>query len=176
MTNNIKQTGRYLLITLITIVVYGFILYLVFTWLAGYSLLHAYIGNLAIIVAVLVIDGYGLKMLESEKFVLRMQKEKDPEKIYRNLQLGLNSVGSFKSDLYMFYIFILVFSQVIELNPTLIGENFSRFVHANNYSILFLIAFDMLIRQLTSDRERMKNILERLRESLMENQDQRPEI
>ena len=171
MINKIIQISRYLLFTLINLVIYGFVLYGVFLWLSAYSFLCAYLGNLALIISILAADEYTFKILQSEKFVTRMKKEKNPDENYRFLQLGLDSVGSFKSDLYLFYVFILIGSQIIEFNPALVGENLGNFILANNYSILLLIAFDMLIRQFSNDRKKTKKILAKLKESLTYNQD-----
>jgi hypothetical protein len=111
------------------------------------------------------------KTFQSKKFLARIRKENDPEKTYRSLVSGLGIASSFKADLYLFYVFILVFSQIIELNPALASDNFGYFVSANNYSILFLIAIDMLIRQYSKDRERLKNISEKFKEMFSENQE-----
>ena len=170
MNKKLKQITTYTLFSFITNVVYGFILYFVFTWLSGYSQLYAYMGNLVLIIAVLAMDEYTLKMLQSEKFVTKLKQEKDPEKSYRFIQQALNNIGSFKADLYLFYVIVLVVSQVVQFYPTLVGENLVNFILANNYSILFLIAFDALIGQFSKDRTKMKNILEKLKQSLDENQ------
>jgi hypothetical protein len=153
------------------IVVYGLISFLVFTWLAGYSLLHASIGNLVLIVLVLAIDEYMIKAFQSEKLIMRIKMENDPEKTYRSLQSGLNIAGSFKADLYLFYVIVLIFSQIIDFDPALVNENFGNFISANNYSILFLIAIDMLIGQYSKDRARLKKISEKFKEAFTKNQE-----
>ena len=172
MLNKIKQISAYLLFSLISIVVYGLILYLVFSWLVGYSILHAYIGNLALIILTLAIDEYYMKkLMKSDELIIQMMKGEDSKKKYRSIQRGLNNVGSFKADVYLFYILILVFSQIIEYRPALVGESLGAFFHVNSYSILLLLAFDTLAGQYSKDRERMKTILDRIEKSLPETQD-----
>jgi len=168
---NIIRLSRYILCALIANAAYGVLLYFVFTWLAGYSLLYAYLGNLALIILILAIDEYTHKILQSEKFIMKLKKEKDPEKSYRSLEWGLSNFGSFKTDLYLFYVFILVFSQIIEFHPSLVGDNLGGFIRANSYSILFFIAFDTLLGQYSKDRKRMKEILATIKKSLDEIQD-----
>jgi hypothetical protein len=77
---------------------------------------------------------------------------------------------SFKTLIYLLYLFILIASQIIDFNPDLIGENLVNFIQANNYSILFLLAFDTLIGQFSKDKERMKKIAEKLKEDSSEDE------
>ena len=168
MLKKIKQTGKNLLFSLLCIAVYGIVLYFVFTWLAGYSLLFAYLGNLALIVLVLAIDEHMVKIMQSDKFVMQLKKEKDPEKSYHTLQFHLDNFSSFKTDLYVFYILILVVSQIMEFHIVPVNENLGNFILANSYSIILLIALDMLIRQFTNDRARMKKISEMLKRKISE--------
>jgi len=173
MSNKIKRIGKHLFYILWSNVLYGLLLYFVFTWLAGYSLLYAYFWNLALIILGLAIDAYLLQMLQSKKIIMQLKEEKDAEKNYRLIQWIMDSFVSFKTILYLFYVVILIVSQVISINPTLVGENISNFIMANNYSILFLIAFDMLLSQFTKDKERMKEISENLKKSLAEKEEEK---
>jgi len=110
------------------------------------------------------------KFYESKKLVAMLTKEKDIEKNYRLIRLQLDSFVSFKTVLYIFYIFILVFSQILDFYPELIGGNIGNFVNANSYSILLLIAFDQVIGQFSKDRERTAKISSKLEKELFENQ------
>lgn len=129
-----------------------------FKRLAGYSLLYAHFGNLALIVVGLAIDEYMYKMLQSKKLVAQLKQEKDMETNYRLIQWIMDNFVSFKSILYLFYIIILVVSKIIDFNPELLGDDIGSFIRANDYSILFLLAFDTLISQFTKDRTRMKKV------------------
>ncbi|MCL2146903.1 MAG: hypothetical protein FWH52_03750 [Synergistaceae bacterium] len=165
MSNNKKI--RTFLFSLIYIAIYGFVSYSVFTWLFEYSRLFAYLGNLALIIIVLAMDELTLKMIQSEKYITQIMKdENDPREKFNSLQMGLNNSFSFKTDLHLFYVFILIASQIIELYPTLVGEKLGNFIFANNYSILLLIAFDTLVSQFSKDRERIDKILELFKKSM----------
>ena len=171
MPNKIKQIGKFLLFFLWSNAIYGLSVYFVFTWLAKHSLLSAYFGNLVLIILGLAIDLYMYKTLQPKKFVTELKAERGAKKTYNAIQWGLGNYVSFKTTLYLFYVVILILSQVIVFHSTFLGENVSSFVMANNYSILFLIAVDMLIKQFSEDRERMKAISETLRKSLTENEE-----
>ncbi len=171
MLNKIIQISKFILYDLIFLVLYGIILYFVFTWLAGYSLLYAYLGNIALILLVLVVDEYMIKLFQSKDIAIRLMKEENKEKTYNSIQGLLDSLISFKTELYLFYVFILIFSQIIDFSPTLVNENISSFILANSYSILLLIAFDRIIQNFSNDRKRMKKISENLKKSLDESKD-----
>ena len=171
MSKRIKQLSKQLLISLITIVVYGLVLYLVCTWLAGYSLLYAYLGNLALIIIVLTLDELTLKMFQSEKRVEQVMSTDDAEKTYHQVQLGLENFVTFKTELYLFYVLVLIFSQIIDLAPLAVGEDLGTFFHINGYSILLLLAIDMFIGQFSKDKDRLNRILDRFKGYLTKNQD-----
>ena len=171
MLHKIKKLGKYLITTCLANVVLGLVLYYGFTFLGRFSQLYAYLWNFAVIVIVLVSDELTIKSLESEKLFAKIRREKNPGKVVKSLEHSLNSLGSFKGDLYLFYIFILVFSQIIELAPDFVGESLGHFISANSYSILLLIAFDTLIKQYTEDRERMKRMLAKLKKAIGDGQD-----
>ena len=171
MKEKIKRILKFIFFFIYTNVIYGLIVYFVFTWLAGYSMLAGYFGNLALIIIGLGIDAYMYKMLESKKLVQELKEEKNPEKGYRYIQNLLDNYVSFKTSLYLFYVIILVLSQIIVFYPTLFSENISHFIMANNYSILLLIAFDMLSSQFSKDKVRKKVIAENLERALSEDED-----
>ena len=54
MSEKIKKIVKYVLYALTSNVIYGLLLFFVFTRLAGYSLLYAYLGNLALIIIGLI--------------------------------------------------------------------------------------------------------------------------
>ena len=172
MAGKIKKIGRYAIYLIGSNAIYGVMVYHVFTWLSGYSLVLAYFGNLAMIVLGLSIDEYALKMLQSEKLAMQVKEEKDSEINYRMIEGIMSSFISFKTALYLFYIFILLFSQIVKFYPTIVGENMRNFIGANDYSILFLLAFDTIIANFTKDRQRMEKIYDEFKKSLAENQEQ----
>jgi len=173
MSNKIKKILKYLSYILASNIIFGCIIYFTYTWLVGFSLLYAYLGNLALIILGLILDELAFKTYQSEKFVTAVKKEhrKEIEKNYRIIQWQMDNFVSFKATLYMFYVLILIFSQIIEFYPTLVGENLENFILANSYSILLLIAFDQIIGQFSKDRRKAKDILVKLKKDLFENQD-----
>jgi hypothetical protein len=149
------------------------ILYYVFTWLVGYSLVHAYLWNLAFLVFALVIDEYMLKMFQSKKLVMQLKKEKNAEKNFRFIQWMIDSFVSFKTILYVFYAFVLIVSQIIEFSSAsvVITGDLENFILMTKYNILLLIAFDMIIGHFSKDKERTKNISAKLKKNMVDNQD-----
>ncbi|MDR3063560.1 MAG: hypothetical protein LBU40_05410 [Methanobrevibacter sp.] len=171
MLKKIIYRRKYLLAELLGTVIYGVVLYFTFTWLAGYSPLYAYFGNLMLMILFFVMEEYSIRMLESESTFKKISERKDRKKVYQSIQDGINNNISFKTILYLFYVFILILSQIIDNNPTLVSENLANFILSNNYSILLLIALDMLIGQVSKERERMKKLSAKLKESFTKNQD-----
>ena len=114
--------------------------------------MHAYFGNLTLIVLALVVDEIILKsyhsMIRSEKYAEQLVK--DPF-----FRFSLDAFVSFKTILYLFYILILIVSQMAEFNPTMLSGDLESFISANKYSILLLIAVDRLISQFPKDREKI---------------------
>ena len=166
MKEKFKRIVKFVLFFIYSNVIYGLIVYFVFTWLAGYSLLVGYFGNLALIIIGLVLDANIHKTLQSKKLEQQLMSEKNPEQSYRHLQFTVDNYVSFKTTLYLFYVIILIFAQIIVFYPTLLNENVSHFITANNYSILLLIAFDMLAGQFSKDKERKKAMSENLNSSM----------
>lgn len=167
----IIKRSKYLFYSLFFIIIYGFILYFTFTWLAGYSLIYAYLGNLTILILLLTADEYTIRMLQSKDLDMELMKSKTGKKTYSSIQWSLDNIVSFKTELYLFYIFILIASQIIDFDPTLVDDNLTNFILANNYSVLVLLAFDMLIIQFSKDKERIKKISTKFKKHLNENQD-----
>ena len=171
MLEKIMQIGKNLLFSLFSIVILGVVIYFFTSWLTGYSLLYAYIGNLLLIIFILIADELMQVYMQSDKFVMQMKKEKDIMKKYRSIQFGLENFVSFKTDLYLFYIIILIGSEIVNFYPTLASDNFSNFFLINRYNILLLFAFDSLIEKISENKEKMKKISAKLKKSLTENQE-----
>jgi hypothetical protein len=106
--------------------------------------------------------------MRSDKTIMLMKDKFGSEKTVSMLTGGFIT---FKTLIYLLYMFILIASQVIDFNPDLLSDNLVNFIQANNYSILFLLAFDTLIRQISKDRERMKKIAKKLKEDSSEDVD-----
>ena len=113
MSKKIIQIIKNLLYALISNIIFSFILYGTYTWLAGYSLLYAYLGNIALIIFALVLDEFTLKSIQSaiqsKKLVTKM--DKDASLLFMDVFI------SFKTVLYIVYIFILILSPIIDFYP-----------------------------------------------------------
>ena len=168
MLEKTMQISNNLLFSLLSIVILGFVIYFLTSWLAGYSLLYAYIGNLLLIIIILTADELMQVYLQSDKFVMKMKKEKDLKKSFRSLQWSLENFVSFKTDLYLLYIFVLIGSEIVNFYPALAGDDFGNFFLINRYSILLLFAFDSLIEHFSKNKEKMKKISAKLKKSLAE--------
>ncbi|MCL2757633.1 MAG: hypothetical protein FWD43_06110 [Coriobacteriia bacterium] len=156
---------KYVLFLLLSTTLYGLAMYFVYTWLVGYSLLLAYLGNLILIIIALVWDESNFKLYDS------LVKSKDALKELKNSRYFrwiLDSFISFKAALYLFYVLIMVFSQIINAYPTLAYESLASFIAANEYSILLLIAVDLFSGQFVKDRKRMSSVLERFEKAWKE--------
>ena len=164
--HRLRRIGRYVGYMLWTNILYGLLVYWTFTWLAGYSMLYATLGNLALIVLGLVIDEAALRLLVSPKLVAELQAEKTGQQAHRQVQWILESFISFKSILYLFYVVILILSQALEYAPTLLNAHLRAFISANNSSILFLVAVDALIGQFSRDRSRITRTAQQLKDML----------
>ena len=170
MLKKMKHARKYLLYVILTNIIFGLIYYLVFSWLVKHSLQHAYLGCLVLIFMGLYLDNYLLKSLTSKKTVMEIQhmKAEDKEKNYRLIQRILDSFVSFKTILFVFYFFILVASQILNIKPTLVNEDMKNFITANSYGIVLLLAWDRIIGQFSRDRKDMKEKAELLGKSMQE--------
>lgn len=168
MINGIKKINKYLIYDIFGMVIYGLILYFGFIWLAKFALVYACLWNFCLIILALAFDGYTNRMMQSDDIIMMFKKKYDVKKAYHMIMGGFIT---FKTLLYLLYIFILIISQIIEFTPTLVSENLSNFIHANNYSILFLLAFDTLVAQFSKDKERIQKISTKFKEYMSENQD-----
>lgn len=166
MRTKIKRAGGFLLYALLTNLIYGAILYLGFTWLAGFSEVIAHFWNLALIILGLAIDTSSKELIQTERLAKQLRSEKEVQQASGLINWIADHFVSFKTILYIFYALILVISPVIDLNPTLLGDSLTSFIQSNSYSILFVIAFDMIVAQVTKDsedRKKMRASWEKLR-------------
>jgi len=168
MLNKLKQLIKYVAYFLFSSATYALVLYFVYSQLAEYSLLYAYLGNLALIIFALASDSITFKTYE-----IAMQSKKYVEKFKKSsfVRFHLDAFVSYKTTLYIFYIVILLLSQIVNSNPTLISDDLMNFISANEYGILLLIAVDLLIGQFSKDREKSKRYQKTVEEYLSDNQD-----
>jgi len=144
---------KHILYAVLSNIIFGALLYFSYTWLATYSLLLGYFGNLALILMALIVDETTIKSLESARL---LKKASATER--QQLRWFVDSFVSFKAVLYFFFIIVLILSQVIQHDPTLIGGNAASFLLANEYGIILVVSLDQLVQQLSRDRRRMKRV------------------
>ena len=170
MPNKIKQIIKYVGYIIFGGVLWGLFMYFIYTWFVGYSLLLAYLVNLALIVIALVADVYTLKVLEKAMQSKELLKEMEKSRFIR---FYFDAFISFKAILYLFYIAIMIFSQVIDYYPTLTPDSLGSFIVANEYSILILIAIDLFSGQFSRDKHKRKELSEKLERLLAEKDDEK---
>ena len=174
MLGKFRKALKVLLYAVSSNAIFGSILFFSFTWLAGYSVLYAYLGNLALIIIGLLMDEHMVKSFQSKKLAMQIrqiEKAKDREINYRIIKGVLNNFVSFKTVLYTLYILILILAQIIDFYPMLFNEDIRSFLLANNYSILIIVAFDLALGEFLRDRKKSKDVLEKFNDNLNEVQD-----
>jgi hypothetical protein len=169
MIKKILKRSRYIFFELLGAVVYGIILYYFFTYFAEISLLHAYFGSLALMIFLIVIEECSMRLFESDRYLKKLSERKRAEKYISSNVERFNYTFSVKTSLYLFYVFLLIFSKVIEYNPALVSEDINAFILANNYSILLLIALDRFVGQSAKDRERYNKLTEKIKKYFPDN-------
>jgi hypothetical protein len=155
-----------------TNIIYGCILYFLIVWLAGYSLLHAYIGNLVMIALGLAADRMMLRYYTSPKLMAAIRREKNAEQNYRLVQWLIENYISFKALLYLFYAILLISSQVINFGNIEISEALNSFLRSTDYSILIVIAFDEFFERFTQGRKNAEKTLREFKKNWAEGEPQ----
>jgi len=83
----------------------------------------------------------------------------------------MDSYISVRTTVYLFYIIILVVSQILSFSPTSTNEDFMNFILTVEYGIILVIAFDTLIGAIFKDMERIKNVSAKFEKFLSGKQD-----
>ena len=122
---------------------------IVFNNTAEQSLIAATVWNFALII-------FWLAFEKAEYyFVCKLKaKYKDNEKkpnIFTRMLIAYLSGISFKTALYLFYIYILVCSAINAVEPDFFSEGFSAYLLTVEYGILVLVAADNFLNQLFKD-------------------------
>ena len=114
-----------------------------------------YLRSLSILIVVLE-DNLRLNYLQKRKKSLF--KNILFSKLADHLVFDKHDLTSMKTSLYLFYIFALVFSHVLIINPYLeISESIRNYFVTVGYGIVLLIAVDKFLGQFLSDINRIKN-------------------
>ena len=147
--------------TLITAVLYGlFAYFFIYRMLAGRRSVTAYAINLFFIVVILLVDKYIHVKMDRKEFLVADRGR------LRNISakvLFYCHFVSFKTGLYLFYLFMLVVSRLSTLEPGMIDPDLRTFILSVEYGILLLLPLDKFLELLMKDNTRMKTVLGRLR-------------
>lgn len=159
MSGRIQQLGRHLGYVVFSNAIYGVALYWLVTWLAGYSLALAYLGNLAMIAAGLAYDAWGIRYLTSAAYLEKLKGSGD----YASTRWLLSYYVSFKAVLYLFYAMVMVIWQVVTLGGIAVAQDFGVFLETTGYSVLIVIAVDEFTERYSQGRAKAAKGLSRLR-------------
>ena len=159
-----KRTKKILLLEalaiMITAVLFGLITYyVIYSQLAGGHRLMAYVYNIVLIAAILVLDRLLNHCMEKDGF---LTQERSRFGHFLAHCLFVTHFISFKTALYLFYIVMLVVSRVSILEPGIIDSHYLSFIYSVEYGVLLLIPLDKFLELLTKDDTRILRILKRI--------------
>jgi len=123
-------------------------------WFISPTMLVAYMWNIAGISVALIID-----KVRVARIYKKIEACKDDK---ARAKLAKKDVGSLKTSLYLFYIFALIFSQIIALDaPIYVSENMRGYFSSVSYGVVLLFAIDTFFGYLIGDHERIKKFKDR---------------
>lgn len=126
---------------------YFWLTVVVFNNVAARSMIAVTVINFGLIIAFLIED-------KVSDYYLTKQNTKEQDETQstfkRMVKAYLNSV-SFKTALYLFYIFVLVCSAIEKVEPGFFNEDFSLYLLTVEYGILVLVASDTFLSQFFKD-------------------------
>ncbi len=163
MQKTIKTVVNSVLFILMGNAIYGVLLYFFVTWLAGFSILLAYLGNLAFIATMIIFDEWILRRAATPENLYKEFSKLDKNDLTLNIRIvrwSMSYYMSFKTFLFVFYIAVLIFAQILKFYPGLAAENISNFINIIEYSVIILLAFKDFGEELSRDRGRTKTRLE----------------
>jgi hypothetical protein len=120
---------------------------IVFNNVAHRSLIAVTVINFALIIVFLIEDRVADYFTAKRKV---KEQGKEQNILTKLLKSYLNSV-SFKTALYLFYIFILICSAIDNVAPGYFSEDFSIYLLTVEYGILVLVAGDTFLNQFLKD-------------------------
>ncbi|MCL2687674.1 MAG: hypothetical protein FWE58_03990 [Methanobrevibacter sp.] len=98
--------------------------------------------NIIYIVIGLFLTDKGRKYAILKKDLITEMYKNEMGKITRTIY-AISQI-SFRPSMYVFYIVVLIFSQIASLEPSLIPFNLGDFFHSIEYGLLILMAYDGL--------------------------------
>ena len=132
---------------LIFAIFFGLLTYLY--WFTSPNILTAYIWNVTGIAFALVVDKIRIK-----RIYIKEERCVDDES---RSKLMKKDVSSLKTSLYLFYIFALIFSQILAMDaPIEVSENIRGYFQSVSHGVVLLFALDNFFGYLISDDVRIK--------------------
>ena len=120
---------------------------LIFNNVAHRSMIAATVLNFILILIFLIED----KVVDYFARKQEMKEQENKQNVFKKiLRAYFNSV-SFKTALYLFYIFVLVCSAIDRVEPDFFSEDFSLYLLTVGYGILVLVAGDTFLSQFNKD-------------------------
>ena len=120
---------------------------IVFNSMAGRSLIAVTVLNFALIIFFLVLE----KVENYFVIKIKAREQKKKPSVFTKILIAYLGGISFKTALYLFYIFILVCSGINAVEPDFFGEVFKDYLLTVEYGILVLVAADSFLSQLFKD-------------------------
>ena len=137
---------------LIFAIFFGLLTYLY--WFTSPNMLTAYTWNVMGIAVVLVVDKMRIK-----RIYIKMEACTDEKS---RLKLTKKDVSSLKTSLYLFYIFALIFSQMLAMDaPIEVSENIRGYFQSVSHGVVLLFALDNFFGYLISDDIRIRKFKEK---------------
>ena len=126
---------------------FGLLTYLY--WFTSPNMLTAYIWNVMGIAVVLVVDKMRIKRIYRKMETCTDNKSRST--------LMKKDISSVKTSLYLFYIFALIFSQMLAMDaPIEVSENMRGYFQSVSHGVVLLFALDKFFGYLISDDIRIR--------------------
>ena len=152
-SNKTKDIVIYLIYAMFPAATYGlFAYFVIYRGLASENMLYSYLWNILFIIVLIGVDKFVNDILLSKEFVITKKN------YIIAVIIHAISFISFKTSLYLFYIFVLIISRVSILAPGSIPSEFQSFVLSVEYCLILLVVFDKLLQFLSKDSVRIKRI------------------
>ena len=168
----LKAVGRFVLygfVACFLAVSYGYVTYPpMYALIVEGHVFQAYLFNLWTIMIFLLFDKMIMsKFIMSKIISLRVLLSKNLlTKIIRACLLPKVGLMSFKSGLYLFYIYVLLMAKLVQSGTIVnVSDSFELYIITMEYGLVMLVAVDMFIKQIITDHGRIKDMgdMERVR-------------
>jgi len=115
-------------------------------------------GGDMVTVYILNITGISIALLIDKITIRRIYKKAEASSDKKALsKLMKKNMSSLRTSLYLFYIFVLIFSQLLEMGASIeVSENIKDYLDSVKYGVIVLFALDSFFGYLISDDERKR--------------------